>query len=189
MKMKKNLFICLFFAVFLAGPLGAQELDKTIAPEIKTAFSRARIPVLRARTPVIDFSAPLLDGTQVRLSNLKGKVVFLNFWATWCPPCREEMPSMEALYRRFRGRDLEFLAVDIQEDKDDVAAFMKQFGLTFPAALDSTGRISAEYGIRGIPATFIIDKEGGIIASVVGGRDWNTEAVFTALELLISHGR
>jgi thiol-disulfide isomerase/thioredoxin len=179
----------LFFAVLLAGPLGAQEADKAIAPEIRAAFSRARIPVLRARTPIIDFSASRLDGTQVRLSALKGKVVFLNFWATWCPPCREEMPSMEALYQRFRGRGLEFLAVDIQEGKDEVAAFMKQFGLTFPAALDDTGKISAEYGIRGIPTTFIIDKEGGIIASVVGGRDWNTPAVTTALELLISHDR
>jgi peroxiredoxin len=145
--------------------------------------------VLRARTPIIDFSASRLDGTQARLSALKGKVVFLNFWATWCPPCREEMPSMEALYQRFRGRDLELLAVDIQEDKGTVAAFMKEYGLTFPAALDSTGRISAEYGVRGIPATFIIDKEGGIIASVVGGRDWNTEAVFIALETLIAHDR
>jgi thiol-disulfide isomerase/thioredoxin len=179
----------LFFAAFLAAPLGAQEFDKTIAPEIKTAFSRARIPVLRARTPIIDFSASRLDGTQARLSALKGKAVFLNFWATWCPPCREEMPSMEALYQRFRGRDLELLAVDIQEDKDTVAAFMKEYGLTFPAALDSTGRISAEYGVRGIPTTFIIDRDGGIIASVVGGRDWNTQAVFAALELLISHGR
>jgi peroxiredoxin len=188
--MKKFTFaLCLFFTVFLAGPLAAQGFDKTIAQEIKTAFSRARIPVLRARTPIIDFSAPRLDGTPVRLSGLKGKVVFLNFWATWCPPCREEMPSMEALYQRFRDRDLEFLAVDIQEDKDGVAAFMKEYGLTFPVVLDSTGRISAEYGIRGIPTTFIIDREGGIIASVVGGRDWNTEAVFAALELLISHGR
>jgi thiol-disulfide isomerase/thioredoxin len=186
---KRIVIMCLFFAVFLALPLAAQEFDKTIAPEIKTAFSKARIPASRLRAPIIDFSASRLDGTQVRLSALKGKVVFLNFWATWCPPCREEMPSMEALYQRFRDKDLEFLAVDIQEDKDAVAAFMKEYGLTFPAVLDSTGRISAEYGIRGIPTTFIIDREGGIIASAVGGRDWNTQAVAAALETLISHGR
>lgn len=186
--MKKfALVLCLFCAVFPAAPLGAQTPDKTIAPEIRAAFSRARIPVLRAKTPAPDFTAARLDGTPVRLSGLRGKVVFLNFWATWCPPCREEMPSMEALYRRFRGKDLEFLALDIQEGNSEVAAFMKQQGLSFPAALDSAGRISAEYGVRGIPSTFIIDRAGNVIASVVGGRDWNTEAVFAALELLISH--
>jgi thiol-disulfide isomerase/thioredoxin len=181
----------LFCAGFVAGPLGAQGTDAAIAPEIRAAFSKARISARRTGTPAVDFSAALLDGRPVRLSGFKGKVVFLNFWATWCPPCREEMPSMEALYRRFRGRDLdlEFLAVDIQEDKGEVAAFMREYGLTFPAALDGTGRISAEYGIRGIPTTFIIDREGNVIASVVGGRDWNTDEVAAALELLISHGR
>jgi thiol-disulfide isomerase/thioredoxin len=174
-------------SLFLAAPLEAQTPDTTIAPEIRTAFSRFRIPVLRAKTPAPDFTAARLDGIPVRLSALRGKVVFLNFWATWCPPCREEIPSMEALYQRFRGKGLEFLAVDIQEDKDEVAAFMKEHGLNFPVALDSTGRISNEYGIRGIPTTFIIDREGNVIASVVGGRDWNTETIFAALELLISH--
>ncbi|MDR1238761.1 MAG: TlpA family protein disulfide reductase [Treponema sp.] len=182
--MKKCVII---LAVLLAAPLGAQTRD--ISPEIRTAFSRARIPVLRVKTPAPDFTAARLDGSPARLSSLRGKVVFLNFWATWCPPCREEMPSMETLYQRFRGRDLEFLAMDIQEDKDEVAAFMKEQGLNFPAALDSTGRISNEYGIRGIPTTYIIDRDGNIIASVVGGRKWDTQAVFDALELLISHGR
>jgi thiol-disulfide isomerase/thioredoxin len=187
--MKKQAAAGLLLAIFLVAPLTAQEFNKAIAPEINTAFSKARIPVLRARAPVSDFIAVRLDGTQTRLSGLRGKAVFLNFWATWCPPCLAEMPSIEALYQRFRGKDLEFLAVDIQEDKDEVAAFMKEHGLTFPAALDSTGRISAEYGIRGIPATFIIDRDGGIIAAVVGSRDWNTAEVVTALETLIAHGR
>jgi peroxiredoxin len=180
--------LCLVFAAFLAAPLGAQEFNKTIAPEIKTAFSKARIPVLRRRTPAIDFTAARIDGTQIRLSGLRGKVVFLNFWATWCPPCREEMPSMEALYQRFRGKDLEFLAVDIQEDAGEVAAFLDEYSLSFPAALDSTGRISERYGIRGIPATFIIDREGGVIAAVTGSRDWNTPEVIAALETLITRG-
>jgi thiol-disulfide isomerase/thioredoxin len=188
--MKNRVFgICLLISALLTFPLAAQNLDKTLAPEIKDAFAKARIPVLRSRTPALDFQATRLDGTQTRLGSLKGKVVFLNFWATWCPPCREEMPSMEALHQIFRGKDLEFLAIDIQEDRNTVAAFMRDKGLNFPAALDSTGRISAEYGIRGIPTTFIIDREGAVVATVVGGRDWNTPAVIAALELLIAHGR
>jgi thiol-disulfide isomerase/thioredoxin len=185
------MMIGLSLAVLLAAAASceAQEQNKTIAPEIRSAFSKARIPAARIRAPAPDFTAARLDGSPVRLGDLRGKVVFLNFWATWCPPCREEMPSMEALYQRFRGGDLEFLAVDIQESPDEVAAFMKDFGLNFPAALDSTGRISGEYGVRGIPTTFIIDREGGIVASVVGGRDWNTQEVIAALETLINHGR
>jgi thiol-disulfide isomerase/thioredoxin len=187
--MKNRVFRICLISGLLAFPLAAQDLDKTIAPEIKTAFAKARIPVLRSRTPAPDFQAARLDGTPVRLGSLKGKVVFLNFWATWCPPCREEMPSMEALYQVFRETDLEFLAIDIQEDRNTVAAFVTEHGLNFPVALDSTGRISAEYGIRGIPTTFIIDREGGVVASVVGGRDWNTPAVLDALEQLIAYGR
>jgi thiol-disulfide isomerase/thioredoxin len=181
--------ICLFLALPRGVPLEAQGADTAIAPEIRRAFSQARVSVLRARTPAPDFQAQGLDGSPVRLSGLRGKVVFLNFWATWCPPCREEMPSMEALYRRFRGGDLEFLAMDIQEDRETVAAFMKERGLSFPAALDSTGRISGEYGVRGIPTTFIIDREGGVVAASVGGRDWNTAEVIAALELLMAQGQ
>jgi peroxiredoxin len=180
----------IFFVLFAAfSPLEAQKTDKAIAPELRAAFTKARIPVLRAKNPAPDFSASLLNGTRVRLNSFTGKAVFLNFWATWCPPCREEMPSMEALYQRFLDRDIEFLAVDIQEDRNTVSAFMRKFELTFPALLDGTGRISNQYGIRSIPTTFIIDRDGNIIASVIGGRDWNTPEVVAALELLLTHDR
>ncbi|MDR2793741.1 MAG: TlpA family protein disulfide reductase [Treponema sp.] len=179
-----------FFVLFaVLSPLEAQKTNRTIDPEIRAAFTKARIPVLRTGSPAPDFSASRLNGTQVRLGSLMGKVIFLNFWATWCPPCREEMPSMEALYQRFRNRDIEFLAVDIQENRNRVSAFMEQFGLTFPALMDVTGRISTQYGIRSIPTTFIIDRNGNIIASVIGGRDWNTPEVAAALELLLAYDR
>jgi peroxiredoxin len=92
---------------------------------------------------------------------------------------------METLYQRYRDRGLEFLAVDIQEGGNEVTAFLKEQNLNFPAGLDSTGRIANLYGIRGIPATFIIDKEGLIIAAVVGGKKWDTPAVFAAFDLLL----
>jgi thiol-disulfide isomerase/thioredoxin len=130
-----------------------------------------------------------LNGKNVTLGALKGKVVFLNFWATWCPPCREEMPSMETLYQHFKDRGLEFLAVDIQESGDDVGAFMEKYGLNFPAALDSSGNISNRYGIRSIPTTFIIDREGLILASTVGGRNWDTPEIFAAFETLLKNGQ
>jgi thiol-disulfide isomerase/thioredoxin len=189
--MKKNIlfvFVCMLFQIFLTVPVvNAQSRD--IQDKIQSAFLQANIPLLKQGIPISDFTLPLLDGGNVKLSSLKGKVVFLNFWATWCPPCRSEMPSMEALYQRYRNKGLEFLAIDIMERKEQVVSFMKNFGLTFPVALDSSGNISGMYGIRGIPTTFIVDKDGRIIIASVGGREWNTPAIFNAFDLLLSDGR
>ena len=173
-------------AIFLAaGPQKAAAQDA----EMPAAFSRAGLPLLKAKVPFIDFSLPLLNGTQQSLSGLKGKVVFLNFWATWCPPCRAEMPAMEKLYQRFRDEGLEFLTVNIQEHKRTVEEFMKEMKLSFPVALDSMGEAAALYGIRGIPTTYIIDRNGAIIAMVVGGREWDSQAMMDAFGLLLRHGR
>jgi thiol-disulfide isomerase/thioredoxin len=163
--------------------------EKAIPQDLTQAFSRAGLQVLDERVPITDFSLSLLNGKPQTLSGLKGRAIFLNFWATWCPPCREEMPSMEVLYRRFKDKGLEFLAVNIQEDKKDVAAFMREFGLTFPVILDSTGEVSAIYGIRGIPTTYIIDREGGIIAAAVGGRPWDSADMISAFDLLLRYER
>jgi peroxiredoxin len=187
---KLSIISCFFFVLLaVSAPLEAQKTNTAIDKDLRAAFAKARIAVLRAKTPAPDFSASRLDGAEVRLSSLRGKAVFLNFWATWCSPCSEEMPSMEALYQRFRTKDIAFLAVDIQEDRNTVSAFMQEFSLTFPALLDGSGRISAQYGIRSIPTTLIIDRDGYIIASVIGSRDWNTPEVAAALELLLTYDR
>jgi len=153
---------------------------------LRAAFLKAGLPLLREKQPLRDFNLPLLEGGRVTLSSLRGKVVFLNFWATWCPPCRGEMPSMENLYQRFRDDGLELLGVDIQEAPGEVQEFMEEFGLSFPAALDRNGRISNDYGIEAIPTTFIIDREGNIILKAVGGRNWHTPALLAAFEILLS---
>jgi thiol-disulfide isomerase/thioredoxin len=176
------LFIVILFAVLIV-PVHAQ--SNANPAEINAAFSRANLPLLRKSVPIMDFTLPTLDGKNVTLSALKGSVVFLNFWATWCPPCRAEMPSMEVLYQRYRGKGLVFLAVDIGEERGDVAEFMDTLGLSFPAALDSSGSVGGRYGVRGIPTTFIIDRQGQIILSTVGGRQWDTPAVFSAFDLLL----
>ncbi|MDR2159684.1 MAG: TlpA family protein disulfide reductase [Treponema sp.] len=177
--------LAVLFLLTILPVCNAQTAAKTAPAELRKAFENAGIPVLKEKMPIWDFTVTLLDGKDQRLSGYRGKVVFLNFWATWCPPCRAEMPSMETLYQRYRGRDLEFLAVDIQESRDEVADFLKEQNLSFPAGLDSTGQIASLYGIRGIPTTFIIDKEGSIIAAIVGGREWDTPAVFAAFDLLL----
>jgi thiol-disulfide isomerase/thioredoxin len=183
------LFVNMVFVLLLFPPQMAGAQEKPVSDTVKQAFSRARIPLLRRRVPIEDFSLPLLRGGTQTLSNLKGKVVFLNFWATWCPPCQAEMPSMESLYRRLRERGLEFLAVDIQEARDSVEYFITESKLSFPVVLDESGRVSGVYGIRSIPTTFIVDRDGMIIATAMGGRNWDTPSVIEAFETLLNDGQ
>ena len=118
-----------------------------------------------------DFTLDLLDGGQVTLSDLRGKAVLINFWATWCPPCRAEMPAIEAVYRSHKDLGLEVLAVNItnQDDQAAAAAFVEELELTFPVPLDRTGAVSASYNLRGLPSTYFIDRHGVIRSVVVGG--------------------
>jgi thiol-disulfide isomerase/thioredoxin len=156
-----------------------------ISPEIIRAFEDAGIPVLSNAIPIVDFSAELSNGSKIKLTDLAGKAVFLNFWATWCGPCRMEMPSMETLYQELKDEGLEILAVDVQEGKKDVIDFITSYKLTFPAALDPTGNIAAIYGIEAFPTTYIIDRNGGIITRVVGAVDWNTPELINAFRTLL----
>ncbi|MDR0709019.1 MAG: TlpA family protein disulfide reductase [Spirochaetaceae bacterium] len=183
--LRKLIVLTAFAALF---PLAAAADPMDLGENVRQAFSRAGLPLLREKQPVTDFSLKLVDGRTVTLGALKGKVVFLNFWATWCPPCREEMPSMEILYRHFRDKDLELIAVDIMEGDKAVSAFLSDNNLSFPAALDSNGRVSNRYGIQAIPATFVIDRDGKIILYTVGGRNWNTPAIIAAFEELLKSG-
>ena len=138
-------------------------------------FTRLRVQKFEEPVVAPDFTPKDLKGTQVTLKNFKGRVVFLNFWATWCPPCRREMPSMERLYKQLKDRDFTMLAVDMQESEKRVRAFISEFSLSFPALLDLNGDISSLYGIVGLPTTYIIDREGKIIGKAVGPRDWSSQ--------------
>ncbi len=120
-----------------------------------------------------DFTLPGLDGAMVRLADQKGKVVFLNIWATWCPPCVEEMPSMEKLYQQLKGEDFEILAVSIDKSgAEAVLPFMKKHKLNFAALIDSKETLKHKYQTTGVPETFIIDKNGIIVEKVIGPRNW-----------------
>jgi peroxiredoxin len=138
-------------------------------------FRHSYHPRVRAGHPAPVFTFPGLDGKMVSLADYKGKVVFLNIWATWCPPCREEMPSMEKLYRQLKGEDFEILAVSVDASgAEAVGPFMKAHTLTFPALLDPGGEIQDLYGTTGIPESFIIGREGRIEKVVIGALDWTT---------------
>jgi peroxiredoxin len=151
-----------------------------------SSFKFSNQVAIKDNLPAPDFTFPGLDGKMVSLSDYKGKVVLVNIWATWCPPCVDEMPSMEKLYQKFKGENFEILAVSIDEPGlKAVAPFMKKSNLTFPALIDSEGTIKAVYGITGVPESFIIDQKGILIKKIIGPVDWAAPNVFQFFNELI----
>ena len=140
--------------------------------------------------PAPNFTFPDLNGHQVSLSDHRGKVVIINIWATWCPPCRQEMPSMQKLYERFKGENFEILAVSIDSTgREAVAPFVQTMNLTFPVLLDSKEDIGTLYGLTGVPESFIIDKEGIVVQKIIGPIDWATPHAFQFFQDLINKPR
>ena len=137
-----------------------------------------------------DFQLPDLNDKEIRLSDYRGKVVFLNFWATWCKPCREEMPSMEVLYKNFEKDGLIILAVSIDRvtTKKEIPPFVKGLNLTFPVLVDSWGQTDKRYKLMGVPETYIIDREGTLREKVIGPRDWTRLDNLQILTQLIKQG-
>ena len=139
------------------------------------------------RRPAPDFTLSGLDGKTVRLTDYKGKVVLLNIWATWCPSCVEEMPSMEKLYKELRGEHFEILGVSIDESgAKAVAPFMQKYKLSFPTLVDPGGRaVQSLYRITGVPESFLVDKEGNIAQVIIGPTDWATPEAIRYFKHLI----
>ncbi|MCL2602083.1 MAG: TlpA family protein disulfide reductase [Treponema sp.] len=179
---RAQLFSMLALLAFVPSwNLGAQETATQV-------FARAGLTLLSQGVTPRDFTLETLattQGSNLTLSELKGKAVLLNFWATWCPPCRDEMPSMEALYRRYKDAGLEIVAVNVREDRGQVQSFMASYRLSFPAVLDADGRVSGIYGVRALPTSFLINKEGKIVARLVGFSNWDTPEKHAVFELLL----
>lgn len=134
-----------------------------------------------------DFTLTDLSGRKVSLSALQGKVTLLNFWATWCPPCREEIPSMVRLNRLMQGKPFQMLAVSIdQGGKGAVEAFFKQSGAVLPTLLDTGGKTAKLYGATGVPETFVIDKKGVILKKIIGPAPWDSPEALKFLNSAIN---
>lgn len=116
-----------------------------------------------------DFTLQTLDGKTVSLSDYKGKGIFLNFWGTWCPPCRAEMPAFEKQYEAKKDQGFVILAVNMGESKASVQGFVNEFGLTFPILMDPNGQVAVQYGIDPLPTTMIINPDGKITKIFAGG--------------------
>ena len=150
-------------------------------------LARDRFLPVEVGTSAPDFVASDLQGNPVSLADLRGQVVLLNIWATWCPPCREEMPSMERLYRAVGPEGLRIVAVSIDavdgktdssgHPGGDIAAFAREMDLTFTIWHDPEGRIQRTYRTTGVPESFLIDRYGTIIKKEIGGREWDSPEI------------
>ena len=141
---------------------------------------------LKEGTEIVDFELQDLTGATRSLSDFNGKVVFLNFWATWCGPCRFEMPSMERLYQGLKAKGLEIVAINLQEDRKSVQRFVDEYNLSFTILLDTTGRVGATYGARSIPTTYVVDRDGLVIAGTIGTREWDSKDYVRFFEKLLA---
>jgi peroxiredoxin len=147
---------------------------------------REKLRALKYPIPASDFYLRDLNNKLVRLSDFKGKVVLLNFWATWCPPCLKEMPSMEKLYQSHKDKGLEIVAVSVDTaSKAKVRAFVEKLGLTFPILHDRDSLISRLYNNPGVPSSYLIDKQGKLTYRVLGEYDWFSEKAKSTIDKLI----
>jgi thiol-disulfide isomerase/thioredoxin len=135
--------------------------------------------------PAPDFVGVTPEGKKISLDSLKGKVVLLNFWATWCPPCRLEMPSMEKIYKEYKGEGLEVVAMNFMEGPKPIDIFLKENDFTFTILMDRDGKISESYGVRALPITFLIGRRGNILARSIGYKDWYKKDTREFISLLL----
>ena len=181
MKIFINIIFCAALFIILPLQAGAQ-----VSQEAARLLRNANVQVINRLAVSRDFTLQLLTGGNTALSSYRGSVVILNFWATWCPPCRAEMPSMETFYQRYKEQELEILAVDLGEDVNTVRMFIQRNNFNFPVLLNIDRKIGSVYGIEAIPTTFIIDREGKIIGRIMGSINWDTPAVFSAFDALLN---
>ena len=162
--------------------VGSKTEDKTLS----RLFEEMGVVQIEPIAVPVEVTLPDMNGRQVSLSDFKGKILFVNFWATWCPPCREEMPSMQKLHARLKEKDFLMVAIDLQESAAPVKKFLNEYELTFMTLLDSKGETGPLFGINSIPTTLIMDKNGMIIGVAMGPRDWASKKSIALFEYLIA---
>ena len=133
-----------------------------------------------------EFTGQTLEGKTVSLAALRGKVVLLNFWASWCLECRPEMPLFERLHRDFASRGLTVLGINVREGAGAIQRYAKELGLTFPLVLDPKGEINVAYGVIGLPTTFLIGRDGRAVALAIGPREWGGEQARALIRALLA---
>ncbi len=131
-----------------------------------------------------DFELSDIEGNIHRLSDYRGKVLIINFWATWCPPCREEMPSMQRAWEKLKKEDILMLAIDVGEDEDTIFQFTANYPVEFPLLMDRDSTVVTKWPVRGLPTTFVVDPQGRLVYRAIGGREWDDPRLMAQVRAL-----
>jgi cytochrome c biogenesis protein CcmG, thiol:disulfide interchange protein DsbE len=174
-------------AVLLVFALAGQTSPPAGTTRTSVGFDFVGKPIPEDR-PAPGFSAPALQpsGT-IGLQEFLDQVVVLNFWASWCTACRQEAPTLESLWKRYGARGVQFLGIDLNDGRDAALAFQREFGITYPSVSDAAGRIAEEFGVMGLPTTFVLDQQGRIRYEVIGRID--ERSLSRALDSLVGGAR
>lgn len=162
-----------------AGPIPALSLASTLVLSILTPTGAGAAGANQTLTPMPERPvAPAFDlkdpeDQPRRLEDYRGKPVILNFWATWCPPCREEMPSMQRAHKALSGDGIALVAINVGEDADTILSFLANHPVDFPLPMDPDAKVAESYPVKGLPTTFVIDPEGRLAYVATGGREWD----------------
>jgi peroxiredoxin len=177
-----HVLVCLGF-VFVPGGTAAwaqTKINYKVIPNLEAMADNALVP---------DFTLSTPEGEKISLRDFRGKIVFLNFWASWCAPCREEMPSMEKLYQEFKDKNFVVLAVNVKDRKYDAVNFVKEMKITYPIAIDPDGQVGLLYGAWGLPTTYLIGPKGEGLARAWGPANWYGSAARKLIKALVDGRR
>ena len=169
------IFIVLGYLALANSAEGFFHKRKGPEPGASDYFKKLGIERSEKNVPAPDFFLEDLYGRRVGLKDFRGKVVLLNFWATWCPPCIQEMPTMERLHRELNREGFEVVAVNFRESREEVRKFFTELGLTFTALLDKDGKVFEKYGALGLPVSYIINQKGALVGKASGYKDWYSQ--------------
>lgn len=177
---KKLLLIFLIIFIFSGEIFGQTTTLDNSEDNIKEVLEEIGFTAIIDNRNYIDFTLKDIYGNESSLRNMEGKIIMLNFWATWCPPCRKEMPSMEILHKKMEGRNFEMVTVNIGEKTEVAKEFMEKNNYTFKAFTDLDGAVAGKYQIRFIPTTYVIDTKGKIAGIFTSAREWDSDDVIEA---------
>lgn len=163
--MKLRLGLFLFTGLLIGMGLGLSILS--LGPKTNSAQSERKGESVALGLPAVNFELTALDGETLALNQIRGKPVIINFWATWCPPCREEMPLFQKYYEE-KSLDLVVLGINVMESESLIRPYVNEMGITFPILLDEKGEVQARYLVRGLPTTFFLDAKGVMRAQHIG---------------------
>ncbi len=156
-----------------------------VAPLATAVEITTPVESLSDRPPMPDFQLTDLDGKVYRPEDFRGRVLIVNFWATWCPPCRAEMPSMERMLENFKDAPLALIAIAMGQTEKQVREFAAENPHSFPLLPDPDGKVSEAFGVTGLPTTFVVDGGGNMVFRAEGGRQWDSERLLRTISLVL----